>query len=113
VWVLALMSLLWLTATAVSLIGEAAVARHRVESAADLAALAVVQRSPYGVVAACATAAQVAQDSGASLVSCSLAGDVAEVTAQRRLPGLLGWTGPVRFRARAGHGLMGVTARVP
>ncbi|MBP0456500.1 Rv3654c family TadE-like protein [Streptomyces montanisoli] len=81
-------------------LGEAVVARHRAEAAADLAALAAADRAPAGRTAACRGARTVAGAQGARLVRCVLDGQVAEVTAAVR-------AGPYEptALARAGPGL--------
>ena len=105
IWVFGLVLLLWTVTGAVLLVGEAVVARHRVDSAADLAALAAAERALAGGRPACVAAAQVAREAGAVLVRCAVVGRVSEVTAERRLGGLLALVGPVRARARAGPGM--------
>ncbi|GAC1327239.1 MAG: hypothetical protein NVSMB13_13320 [Mycobacteriales bacterium] len=104
VWLLGLSLLLWTLTGAALLVGEAVVVRHRVEAAADLAALAAAERALAGARPACAAAVQVASEAGAALVRCAVVGRLSEVTAERRPAGLLGLAGPVRARARAGPG---------
>lgn len=53
-------------------LGAAVVARHRAQSAADLAALAAAARVPAGEAAACGTAEVVSTAMGASLRDCRL-----------------------------------------
>lgn len=78
-------------AVTLSLLGQAAVARHRAEAAADLAALAAADvllgRAEGG---ACTSAARTARDNGASLVSCRPAAGATvtvEVVVRIRGPG--------------------------
>lgn len=52
-------------------VGSAVVARHRAQSAADLAALAAATRLPEGVEAACSQASLIAHSMGAAVVDCS------------------------------------------
>lgn len=54
----------------VTLVGAAVVARHRAQSAADLAALAAAARVPSGAAAACAEARAVAGAMHAQLRAC-------------------------------------------
>ncbi|MFG2773789.1 Rv3654c family TadE-like protein [Streptomyces sp. NPDC048350] len=95
---------------AVLALGQAVAARHRAGGAADLAALAAADRALWGEEAACAAAARVAGAQGASLVRCSVRGDVADVTAAVRL-------GPyapaVRARAGPPQALPGLPGAVP
>ncbi|MFE5615481.1 Rv3654c family TadE-like protein [Streptomyces sp. NPDC056524] len=95
---------------AVLALGQAVAARHRAGGAADLAALAAADRALWGEEAACAAAVRVAGAQGASVVRCSVRGDVADVTAAVRL-------GPyapaVRARAGPPQALPGLPAAVP
>jgi secretion/DNA translocation related TadE-like protein len=83
-------------------VGAAVAARHRVEAAADLAALAAAALAVRGPETACTRAAGVAAGSGGRLVRCRLQGWEAyvEVEAGVGLSGLGDVT--VRGRARAG-----------
>ncbi|MDQ6649249.1 MAG: flp pilus-assembly TadE/G-like family protein [Actinomycetota bacterium] len=102
VWLLSVTMLVSMLTGVVLLVGAAAVIRHRVEAAADLAALAAAERAIGGPQAACTAAGRVAVEAGAVLVRCSVIGAVSEVTAARRPPGILGLAGPVTARSRAG-----------
>jgi secretion/DNA translocation related TadE-like protein len=94
--------------------GAATVARHRVEAAADLAALAAATRlvgspqlagSPPLVGSSatpCATAVQVAHANGATLLRCRLTGPDVEVEAETTLA--FGGLGSYRAHARARAG---------
>ncbi len=113
IWVLACTALVLLVGVAVSLRTSAVLARHRAESAADLAALAAAVRIGY-LTDVCGGAAPVAQANGASLVRCSprvaddgRSGvvDVA-VSVRIRLPGL----GTRRSIATARAGRLAVPA---
>ena len=82
-------------------LGEAVVARHHVESAADLAALAAAAQLLPGEQYACGQARRVTDRMRVRLVSCRAEGwDVlVEVTA--RPPGWLGNLGAATAQARA------------
>jgi secretion/DNA translocation related TadE-like protein len=102
VWLVGLAGLVLLASTAGVVRGAALVARHRVEAAADLAALAAAARLAGGSGDPCAAARQVAGANGAALTACHLSGRVAEVEAETTLDaGLLG-RHRAHARARAG-----------
>ncbi|GAA1942436.1 Rv3654c family TadE-like protein [Amycolatopsis minnesotensis] len=82
--------------------GAAAVARHRANGAADLAALAAAGRVADGEQAACARAGLVADRMGTRLVSCRLAGRDALVEVGCAPPRPLDRFGTASARARAG-----------
>jgi len=71
-WVLATSALVLLIAVALQARALAVLARHRVETAADLAALAAAQQLGTSGVP-CAAASRVAAAGGARLTSCSVA----------------------------------------
>lgn len=102
VWAVAFAGLIWLSCSAALLYGSAVTGRHRVETAADLAALAAAVHVPDGPAVACAHAATVAEGNGGSLRDCRIAGDDVEVVVSR--PVSLGGLGvrTARDRARAG-----------
>ncbi|MCP2340359.1 secretion/DNA translocation related TadE-like protein [Actinomadura rupiterrae] len=103
VWVLAFMGVIWVVGVAAMVVGGVRVARHRVEAAADLGALAGAQRASEGEVVACRAAREVAADSGGRVASCAVRGRIVEVSADVvvRLPfGIHGVR--VAARARAG-----------
>jgi secretion/DNA translocation related TadE-like protein len=83
-------------------LGEALVARHHAESAADLAALAAAAHMVNGEEHACSQARRVTDRMRVALVSCRTSGwDVlVDVAAQR--PGWLANLGSATARARAG-----------
>lgn len=85
-------------------LASAVAARHRTETAADLAALAAAGQAVYGTATACARADDAATGSGGRVVRCHLQGwdALVEVEASARLS-MLG-TVTVRSRARAGPG---------
>jgi secretion/DNA translocation related TadE-like protein len=85
----------------VAVLAGAVADQRRVESAADLAALAGATAVQQGG-SACASARDVVRRNGASLTSCAVAGEVVEVTARRRTPPLLGRRLEAMSTARAG-----------
>ena len=101
VWAAALAGLVWLGSAAALLYGSAVAERHRVEMAADLAALAAAVHVPDGVASACAAGARIAVRNGGSLRDCRVAGaDVeVQVSSQVRLGGLGALTAMARARA--------------
>jgi secretion/DNA translocation related TadE-like protein len=82
--------------------GIAVIGRHEAQAGADLAALAGADRVLEGSAAACAAAGTIARRNGATLVSCTVAGDVVEIEVTRsvRVTGIGTWS--VGRRARAG-----------
>lgn len=102
VLVLGLSAVIAVAVVAAAVRGVAVVDRHRVEAAADLAALAGAQSVLEGAGEACAQAASIARANGARLVRCALSGDVieVEVASDLRLGRLGTWV--VTGRARAG-----------
>lgn len=103
VWVAAVAGVLAVVGGATVLVGAAAVARHRAESAADLAALAAARSAVIGDPAACAVAARVAGRNGARITGCRvLTGAVVEVTVS--VPVRLGGLGRREAIARARAG---------
>lgn len=104
VLVLGMAALLTLvSATAASLIAVAVV-RQRAAAVADLAALAAAQHALEGPSVACGWAGRITAADAGRLLSCRLAGDVADVTVEVRPSGPLGRLGAARSRARAGPG---------
>lgn len=91
--------LVCLTGGAVCL-GSAVAARHRVQSAADLAALAAAAALPAGVAVACARASGVIQQLGAHPIDCAADGLDVVVTADVAVPLVRG--ARARAVARAG-----------
>ncbi|WP_260765382.1 Rv3654c family TadE-like protein [Mycobacterium sp. SMC-4] len=82
-------------------LGSAAIARHRAQAAADLAAFSAAVRLTAGPDAACATAQTVTEAVGADLSVCRIEG--LDVTVQVSVPVHLPWSvGPARAVARAG-----------
>jgi secretion/DNA translocation related TadE-like protein len=74
VWLLAVGLVLLAAGLAGAAVGAAHVARHRAQSAADLAALAGAARAIEGSSAACARATELATANGARLTRCELDG---------------------------------------
>lgn len=114
VWLLALAMLGTAVFAATLAIGAVVAARHRAESAADLAALAAADRLLLDPDGGCARAAGIATAQGAVLVSCAVdrSADAVDVVAEvdvGRLPVRLP-VGPARARARAGPVRAPVTA---
>ncbi|MFE7529717.1 Rv3654c family TadE-like protein, partial [Kitasatospora sp. NPDC057542] len=105
VWLLALAMLGTAVFAATIAVGSVVAARHRAESAADLAALAAADRLLLDPDGGCARAAGIVAAQGAGLVSCAVdqSADAVEVVAEvgvRGLPVRLP-VGPARARARA------------
>ncbi|MFD9591629.1 Rv3654c family TadE-like protein [Kitasatospora sp. NPDC059973] len=106
VWLVAFAVLGCTTFAAVLSVGAVVGARHRAESAADLAALAAADRLLLDLDGGCARAAGIARAQAAALVSCTVdrEADAVEVVAEvsiGRLPVDLP-IGPARARSRAG-----------
>ncbi len=109
VLVLAAVSVVWLLATLLGLLGPVIAARHRAEAAADLAALAAAQYLMDPVSAAsgsdpgaCARAQRVAEVNGAGVQSCTANGMNVKVLTYIPLSGVLTVLGPATATARAG-----------
>jgi len=79
-------------------LGSVVVARHRVQAAADLAALAAAARLPSGAAAACARATAVAHEMRVDDTQCGVDGLDVVVTAQVAVA----FAGVARAAARAG-----------
>ncbi|MEV5570488.1 Rv3654c family TadE-like protein [Spirillospora sp. NPDC052269] len=80
VWVLAFLGVIWSVGVAAMVVGGVRGARHRVEAAADLGALAGAGRVSEGEGAACRVAREVAADSGGRVASCVVRGRIVEVS---------------------------------
>ncbi|MEW2356513.1 Rv3654c family TadE-like protein [Spirillospora sp. NPDC029432] len=91
------MGVVWAVGLAALGVGAARGARHRADSAADLAALGGAGRAVEGREVACRVAAEVAEGGGARLSRCSVRGAVVEVSVTARFRGM-----EVVSRARAG-----------
>ncbi|WP_371518096.1 Rv3654c family TadE-like protein [Kitasatospora sp. NBC_01300] len=114
VWLLALAMLGTAVFAGTIAVGAVVAARHRAESAADLAALAAADRLLLDPDGGCGRAEGIAVAQGAGLVSCTVdrAGDAVEVVAEVTVGGLPARLplGPARARARAGPVRAAVTA---
>jgi secretion/DNA translocation related TadE-like protein len=101
IWAAALAGLMWLGSSAAVLYGSAVAARHRAETAADLAALAAAVHSVDGPASACAVSARLAVGNGGVLRGCQMTGDDVEVVVSMRvnLGGLGAFTTVARARA--------------
>ena len=80
------------------MIGTAALARHRAQTSADLAALAAVARLPLGPEAACGQARRLAVAMRATLVACDVEQLDIVVTTAVRMNGRLGGVAPAAAR---------------
>jgi secretion/DNA translocation related TadE-like protein len=87
---------------AAMVVGTAVIARHRAQSAADLAALAAAGRLAAGQDTACGWAAAVAEPTGARVTACTV--DALDVVVTVDVDATLGrWgVGSARAAARAG-----------
>lgn len=83
-------------------LGSAVIARHRAQSAADLAALAAAGRVGAGATVACDRAAVLAERMGARVSDCAVEGLDVVVTVEVATAPRAGQTGVARASARAG-----------
>lgn len=90
-------------------VSGAVLARHRAESAADLAALAGASDAAGGTGPACGRAAEVARTNGAVLTSCTWRGWAVSVVVSRPCTCLPSVVGAAVGRARAGPVAVGGT----
>lgn len=95
-WLLAVSLIVVLSGALGAVRGIAALARHRAESAADLAALAGAVHAVSGAGDACGVAGSIAARNSTTLSGCQVDGSVVTVTVSCPLPGGLG-----RWRAHA------------
>ncbi|WP_407940526.1 Rv3654c family TadE-like protein [Nonomuraea montanisoli] len=106
-WGVALMGILMSVAMAFAAVAAARVARHRVNTAADLSALAAAKLAIADPDEACRRAAIVAAENGATLIKCQMNDEIADVwtSLTARLP----FVGPrsLTGRSRAGPGREG------
>ncbi|MFJ6012559.1 Rv3654c family TadE-like protein [Streptomyces sp. NPDC092952] len=82
VWVAMTTATLCAVFAVVLALGQVVVVRHRAGGAADLAALAAADRALRGPAEACEAAGRVAAAQGATVVRCSVSGEIADVTAR-------------------------------
>ena len=97
----AVLALLAVFALALQL-GSAMITRHRVEAAADLAALAAAAHAVSGTPQACGRARRVAENMAVRLTACEVRGWEVSVRAEAAPPGFLARFGMARATARAG-----------
>ncbi|WP_308164839.1 Rv3654c family TadE-like protein [Nonomuraea sediminis] len=101
-WGVAVMALLMAVATITATVGAVRVARHKVNDAADLSALAAARLALADPEGACARAAHLARRNGVTLDRCTITDEIADVwtSITISIPAL----GPrtVTGRARAG-----------
>ena len=103
VWVVAFMALLWFVGVLAVTVGSVRAARHRADSAADLAALGAAARVADGGGAACRVAAAAAARSGTRLSGCVVRGRIVDVSVELGLRVPFGVGGlRVTSKARAG-----------
>lgn len=102
VWVLAAGLLGLSVAIAFATAGGAMVARHRAESAADLAAIAGAIVARQGPDVACGRASLISSANGATLVACELDGLDVTVHVEVAPAGAAALAGVARGAARAG-----------
>ena len=81
-------------------LASAVIARHRAQSAADLAALSAAARLPAGPIAACAEAEALGTAMGAGMLGCSI--EDLDVTVTIAVSAGLRFPGAARASARAG-----------
>ncbi|MEV4113509.1 Rv3654c family TadE-like protein [Nonomuraea sp. NPDC049695] len=101
-WGVALMGLLMTVATAFATVGSARVALHRVNSAADLSALAAAKLAITNPEAACPRAAALAAQNGVELTRCEITQEIADVWTSLPVSLPLLGTRTLTGRARAG-----------
>jgi secretion/DNA translocation related TadE-like protein len=102
VWVLAAGVLTVVVALAASAVGAAIVARHRAQTAADLAALGGAALAVEGEQAACARAAMLVAENDGRIVACHLDGWDLTVAAEVMPSGVAAFAGAAHASARAG-----------
>jgi secretion/DNA translocation related TadE-like protein len=106
-----LVSALLLVTVLGSALAAAVLGQRRVETAADLGALAGAYADQRGAPA-CAAAADMVRRNGAVLVACANGGAVVTVRATRRVPAVLGTSITVSSTARAGPTQVGGGPRI-
>lgn len=97
------MALLWIVGVVAMTLGSVRVARHKADTAADLAALGAAAKVMAGQETACQAAAEVVKGSGGRLAACAVRGRIAEVSVVMAVRAPFG-TPALRIvsRARAG-----------
>jgi secretion/DNA translocation related TadE-like protein len=111
VWALMVVLLTWSAAAVCAIEAVAVRVRHHAAAAADAASLAAAAAGGLDSPTACAAAGQTAKRLGAHVVGCRLDGPYATVVVRLAPPALLGWSGPVTARARAGPADTGKSPR--
>ncbi|MEW9554727.1 Rv3654c family TadE-like protein [Nonomuraea sp. NPDC050783] len=101
-WGVALMGLLMAVATALATAGAVRVARHRVNDAADLSALAAARLALADPEGACARAGALAAANGVRLTGCEIVDEVADVWTSLSISLPVVGTRTVIGRSRAG-----------
>ena len=104
VWAASAVAVLTVVLVACLHLGAALLARHRAESAADLAALAAAREAVRGEAPACLRAAQIATATGGEVVRCRLVGWTALV--EVRVSGPFALPGLTTASGRAAAGLL-------
>jgi secretion/DNA translocation related TadE-like protein len=89
-------------AVAFAAAGQAGVARHRAQTAADAGALAAASRVLLGEAEACSAAASFVAANGARLEECEVDGLEVTVRTTVPVPGIPAAFGPARAVSRAG-----------
>lgn len=102
VWLAGLVALLALGSVAGTAHGAAVLARHRVETAADLAALAAAVHVVDGEPGACAIGRDFAARNGGALTACVVSGEDVEVEVHREVTLRILGVQVAVARARAG-----------
>ncbi|MEV0594380.1 Rv3654c family TadE-like protein [Nonomuraea cavernae] len=103
-WGVAFMGLVMAVALSVATVGAARVARHRVNDAADLSALAAARLVIVDPEGACGRAAAVALDNGVELVECAIFDEVVDVRTSLAITLPVVGSRTLTGRARAGPG---------
>ncbi|TMR88156.1 Rv3654c family TadE-like protein [Nonomuraea basaltis] len=101
-WGVALMGLLMAVATAFATVGSVRVARHHVNNAADLSALAAARLALFDPEGACVRAAELAAQNGVQLTRCEINDEVADVWTALSISLPVVGTRTVTGRSRAG-----------
>ncbi|NRQ40215.1 flp pilus-assembly TadE/G-like family protein [Nonomuraea sp. NN258] len=99
---MAVMGLLMAVALAFSLVGSVRIARHRVNNAADLSALAAAKLALIDPEGACAKAATLAKENAVELTQCKITDDTADIWTALPISLPVVGTRTLTGRARAG-----------
>ncbi|MFI7463013.1 Rv3654c family TadE-like protein [Nonomuraea sp. NPDC049646] len=101
-WGVALMGLLMAVAGGLAAVGAVRVARHRVDSAADLSALAAARAAIADPEGACGRAAALARRNGVRLAACEITGEIADVRTSLSITLPIAGAHTLTGRSRAG-----------